>query len=311
MRKPRVQFEGGLYHVITRGNQGQKVFVVQENYERYLKLVGEKLIPHQVKLYAYCLMPNHIHLLVEQGSSYPLSRFMQRLQTAYTSYFNRKYKKIGHLFQGRYKAILVEKGEYLLELVRYIHLNPIRAHLEERLGQYRWTSHGQYLGREKGPLAPVGAQKVLAQVGGRNPRKNYLRFVLEGQKQGHRKDLYDVSGWQVLGSEGFEHRAVAKVGHKSEGPLRLRMTVAQVWVKIKGREKLNEEPRGRERSRLLAEAAWVAVEACGASQTEVGRYFGMEQSGVSRALRRLEEQWRMEPTSRKRMMAWAGALKKS
>jgi putative transposase len=136
MRNPRLQYPGALYHVIVRGNQRQKTFLAAKDYGRYLEVLDKCFKQADLCLYAYCLMPNHVHLLVEQSGHQGLSRPMQRLQMTYTSYFNRKYKKWGHLFQGRYKAILVDKDSYLLELVRYIHLNPYRSKLEEKLGVY-------------------------------------------------------------------------------------------------------------------------------------------------------------------------------
>ena len=127
-RRARLFAPGILYHVIVRGNYRQKTFLNPRDYEAYLERLGRYRKRFGVTVYVYCLMSNHAHLLVETGSQ-PLSRFMQGLQQSYTQYFNRKYHKVGHLFQGRYKAIVCEKDEYLLTLVRYIHLNPVRAKL--------------------------------------------------------------------------------------------------------------------------------------------------------------------------------------
>jgi REP element-mobilizing transposase RayT len=104
---------GVLYHVIVRGNHRQKTFLNESDYQAYLERLGRYRKRLAVTVYAYCLMPNHVHLLVETGSQ-PLSRFMQGLQQSYTQYFNRKHHKVGHLFQGRYKAIVCDKDEYLL-----------------------------------------------------------------------------------------------------------------------------------------------------------------------------------------------------
>ena len=124
---------------MSRGNQGQLIFLDDGDRQRYLKLLKE--LPRQFgcKLYAYVLMDNHVHLLVEVGNL-PLSKIMQNLQFRYTQQYNRRYRKVGHLFQGRYKAILCDRDNYLLELVRYIHLNPIRAGLVRRTDRYRWSS---------------------------------------------------------------------------------------------------------------------------------------------------------------------------
>jgi REP element-mobilizing transposase RayT len=104
-RKPRLFAPGVLYHVIVRGNQRQKTFSSDSDYQTYLKRLAQYRRKYDVTVYAYCLMPNHVHLLVECGKT-PLGKFMQGLQQTYTQYFNRKHKKVGHLFQGRYKAIL-------------------------------------------------------------------------------------------------------------------------------------------------------------------------------------------------------------
>ena len=143
-RRPRLLAPGILYHVIVRGNQRQKTFLSDGDYQAYLERLGRYRKSLGVTVYAYCLMPNHVHLLVETGA-HPLSRFMQGLQQTYTQYFNRKHRKVGHLFQGRYKAIVCDKDEYLLSLVRYIHLNPIRANMVRKLDQYPYSGHRHYL----------------------------------------------------------------------------------------------------------------------------------------------------------------------
>ena len=122
-RKPRLYSSGVLYHVIVRGNQRQRTFRCPADYQTDLEKLTHYRRQHEVTIYAYCLMPNHVHLLLEYGKT-PLGKFIQGLQQSYTQYYNRKYKKVGHLFQGRYKAILCQKDAYLLQLIRYIHLNP-------------------------------------------------------------------------------------------------------------------------------------------------------------------------------------------
>jgi putative transposase len=139
-RRPRLFAPGILYHVIVRGNYRQKTFLNGRDYEPYLERLVRYRKRFGVTVYAYCLMSNHVHLLLETGSE-PLSKFMQGLQQSYTQYFDRKHHKVGHLFQCRYKAIVCEKDEYLLTLVRYIHLNPIRAKLVQRLADYPYSGH--------------------------------------------------------------------------------------------------------------------------------------------------------------------------
>jgi putative transposase len=311
MRKPRVHYEGGLYHVIARGNQRQKIFLGKEDYLKYLKLMDSYLEQHGIIVYAYCLMPNHVHILVEQSADQPLSRYMQRLQSAYTGYFNRKHKKVGHLFQGRYKGILVDRDAYLLELIRYIHLNPIRAKLERKVGVYPWTGHSQYLGTAKENLARVEVEKVLPMFAKtvKQAGKAYQQFVLEGISQGHREDLYDLRGGHMLGGEDFEahiHEKVLK--RKAEPRLKLKVTISRIWEALKEREKLKEEPTGWKRSRWMAEAAYLAIEGRGETQTKVAEFFKVEPTTINKGMKRLREEWEKNPAAEKNLIEWARGL---
>lgn len=141
----------GFYHVYNRGHNKQTIFHDARDYRRYLTRLGEYLKKHPVTLLAYCLMPNHIHLLLRQDGEEPIDRFIHRLHTAYTMYFNKKYEKVGAVFQGRFKAKLIDTEEYLLHVSRYVHINPVelihaqgRA-LSVKLAAYPWSSYGEYL----------------------------------------------------------------------------------------------------------------------------------------------------------------------
>jgi REP element-mobilizing transposase RayT len=155
-----VYYSGALYHVIARGNQRQSIFLDEKDFNTYLSYLSEYKAQFPFLLYAFALMGNHCHLLLEVHGV-PLSKIMQVLQFRYTRYFNKRYGKVGHLFQGRYKAILCEKESYLLELIRYIHLNPVRAGIIEDPGRYPWTDHLAYLGKEKRNL--IDSDMVLGQ----------------------------------------------------------------------------------------------------------------------------------------------------
>jgi putative transposase len=159
-RRPRVHYPGGLYHVITRGNRGLKVFRRDQDYRLYLKFLEEYKGRYDFLLYAYGLMPTHFHFLIEVGQV-PLSKVMQSLQFRYTRNYNLRYQGWGHLFQGRYKAILCEKDSYLLELSAYIHLNPVRAKLVKDPAEYPWSSYREYLKGGSGGL--VDGSFVLSQ----------------------------------------------------------------------------------------------------------------------------------------------------
>ena len=143
-RRPRLFAAGVLYHVIVRGNQRQKTFTAESDYQAYIERLARYRKKYDYVLHAYCLMPNHVHLLVE-SSQQPLAKFMQGLQQSYSQYFNRRHRKTGHVFEGRYKAILCQKDQYLLQLIRYIHLNPVRAGMVRSPKRYRYSGDHVYL----------------------------------------------------------------------------------------------------------------------------------------------------------------------
>lgn len=210
-RKPRIEIGGGLYHVITRGNNRRKIFRSDDDYLKFTGLLHQQKSKLPFYLYAYCLMPNHIHLLIEMQDDL-VSRIMQRVLTGYSQYHNRKYKKIGHLFQGRYKSILCQTDRYLGELVRYIHLNPVRARMVKRPEDYEYSGHRAYLGRDRTGL--VDAEPVLRHFGASKKRavEVYTRFVDASLREKSKDDYYRASEGRLLGSEEFIEEIRHRVG---------------------------------------------------------------------------------------------------
>ena len=201
-RKPRVHFPGALYHVISRGNQRQDIFLDDKDRTAYLSYLSEYKARYSIEVYAYALMRNHTHLLFEVHEL-PLSRLMQSLLFRYARYFNKRYGQGGHLFQGRYRAILCDKDAYLLELVRYIHLNPVRAKVVANPEHYLWTSHLSYLGKRKADFVDVDF--VLEQFGKKRVlgREKYKEFILEELNSGYQERFYEVKDQRYLGEEEF------------------------------------------------------------------------------------------------------------
>ena len=269
---------GILYHVIVRGNHRQKTFQNDGDYQAYLERLVRYRRQFGVTVYAYCLMSNHVHLLVEIGSQ-PLSRFMQGLQQSYTQYFNRKHHKVGHLFQGRYKAIICDKDQYLLSLVRYIHLNPIRANIVEKLDEYSYSGHRHYLaGRASAVLDP---EKVLDMLGG---RAGYRRFVLDGLKEGHREDYYQVEDQRFLGAEEFSHKVKIKVNEaeipRRKKPLSVVFRNIARAVKVE-MEVLEGADRGWEISQTRALVGYVLIRRLGYKLKDVAKCLGRDVATVS------------------------------
>jgi putative transposase len=301
-RRPRLLAPGVLYHVIVRGNHRQKTFLNEGDYQAYLERLGRYRTRLGVTVYAYCLMPNHVHLLVETGSQ-PLSRFMQGLQQSYTQYFNRKHRKVGHLFQGRYQAIVCDKDEYLLSLVRYIHLNPIRAKMVRKLEDYRYSGHRNYMEGLVSEVLEPG--RVLDMLGG---RAGYRRFVLEGLKDGHRPDYYQVEDQRFLGAEEFAQKLKLKV-NEQEMPRRKKQlsVVFRSAARAVGtaREVLEGADRGWEVSQSRALIGYVLIRRLGYQLKDVAKCLGRDAATVSSLVSRLAVRMSENETLRKQAVRLA------
>ena len=144
MKKPyRVLMENAYYHVISRGNQKQKVFHEEGDFEKYLSLLKRYKVKFKFRLYAWCFMPNHVHLIVDVNNPSDLAKIMHGLNLAYARWFNHKYNKVGHLWQGRFKNMLIQKDQYALDCINYIELNPVRANIKQAPLDYKWSSFRQ------------------------------------------------------------------------------------------------------------------------------------------------------------------------
>lgn len=297
-RRPRVEYPGALYHVISRGNHRQQIFRASADYTRYCHLLEQYQFRYRFHLYAYVLMPTHIHLLLEAGPT-PLSKIMQGLHQSYTLYFNRRYNLVGHLFQGRYKALLCQKDAYLLELVRYIHLNPVRARLTRTPEAYRWSSHGIYVqGR---PCGGVTVDPLLAQFGRTRARaiEAYRTFVHDGLRRGHRAELYQAKNQRFLGDDTFLAKIESHVQrHEPPRPVQTSLTeVASSVSQATGvpLDLLKTPGRYRAAAQARALVAYLAREVGGISLTATARYFGRDQVTLSLGVRKLHERQREDP----------------
>jgi putative transposase len=172
-RKPRIHYPGAFYHCLNGGNRRKALFHCDDDYLFMLDCIREVVGKYGLCLHGYCLMPNHLHLLL-QVQQVPLSTIMRSCLTRYAQQFNRIHHLTGHVFQGRYRAILCQKESYLLELVRYVHLNPVRAHLVEAPQQWRWSSLNDYV--HPSQHCWLHTEEVLSLFGNR-PRNKLLSFL--------------------------------------------------------------------------------------------------------------------------------------
>jgi REP element-mobilizing transposase RayT len=230
MARPlRLEFPGAFYHIIVRGNQRQDIFVEDQDRVEYLQRLKRYKKERGFILYAYVLMANHIHLLIETMNT-PISKIMQLINLTYTQYFNKKYGKVGHLFQGRYKSFLCDRDEYLLSLVRYIHLNPVRAKLVKRPEEYRWSSHKDYLIEAKGLVDARRVLKIFSEKSSQ-ARRRYNDFVADAIGKGRNEDFYRAIGQQVLGSDEFLEQVETEIG-RMDRPIR-KPTLHQILKAVK------------------------------------------------------------------------------
>jgi len=150
--KEHICYSGGYYHIYNRGIHKQDIFLKEDDYVFYLQRLRQAKEKQKASVICYCLMPNHVHLLLRQDSKIPIYRVISSLHTSYSMYFNRKYDKVGHLFQSRFKQKNIEKDEYLLHLSCYIHLNPFIDGFVEKPEDYQWSSYPDYIDLRPGTL---------------------------------------------------------------------------------------------------------------------------------------------------------------
>jgi len=207
-RQPRLDTPGLLQHVMARGIERREIFKDDKDRKAFLERLAIILEETQTQCYAWSLIPNHFHLLIRTGPT-PLSKVMRRLMTGYAVTFNKRHKRSGHLFQNRYKSVVCEEDPYLLELVRYIHLNPLRAGLVDdlkELDKYPWTSHSTILGHRKNPLIPSNFKKgSLSAHGGlrfrssvREERKQNINQVNPVNPVQNKKSLAEKTAEDIL-----------------------------------------------------------------------------------------------------------------
>lgn len=260
MARPlRLEYASALYHLTARGNARADIFVDDDDRRRFLELLGKETTQQGWRCYAYCLMDNHYHLLIETPEP-NLVAGMRRLNGVYTQAFNRRHKRVGHVFQGRYKSIVVDKDSYGLELCRYIALNPVRARIVKRAQHWTWSSYRATVGQVAAP-AWLDADWVLGQLGGRNPTVAYERFVAQGLGQASPWDSLKGQIW--LGGAAFLKRMerLAQAVPMANVPQRQRHpahpTATAVTAQVLSAYRIKDEKTLRTREHQEAFQTWV------------------------------------------------------
>lgn len=274
--------------MMARGNADGMVFEDDHDRRAFLDLLTEGVERFGHTVHGYCLMGNHFHLAV-RTAGVPLSHILQNLMFRYARWFNRRHGRTGHLFQGRFKSVLVEEQRYLLELVRYIHLNPVRAGLVNEPGAWPWSGHRAYLGQEKAPWLDVGL--VLGVLGGRpaEARRRYERFVAQGMREGRREEFHrggEKAG--QLGDEGLAGGIRTLTRGAARPSPRLDSIEATVCAVLGlDASDLAAPGKGRKASEGRSLVGLIAQETRGATLAEVAARFGRDPTTLSAGVSRM------------------------
>jgi len=323
-RNARLDAQGVLQHVIVRGIEKRKIFLDDVDRETFVKRLSDLLVTTQTECLAWSLMTNHFHLLLRSGGT-GLPTFMRRLLTGYAINFNKRHKRAGHLFQNRYKSIICEEDPYLLELVRYIHLNPLRAKLVKTMGaldNYPWSGHAAILGNQK--IEGQAIETVLSLFGKKVPtaRVKYRVFVEEGVAQGRRNDLVGGGLRRSQGMavdageiESFDDRVLGSgefVEHlRQDKELydKLPLTISLNKLIVRVAEFFGVESSALKRRSRLAQIVeargaicFLAVREIGYSGVAVGQVLNMNRSGVCIAARRGEVLVQRNPVIKEKVL---------
>lgn len=320
-RQARLDAPGTVHHVIVRGIEKRRIIEDREDRENFVSRMGQIALETQTAIYAWSLMKNHAHILLRSGP-YGLSKYMRRFLTGYAISYNRRHDRQGHLFQNRYRSIVCEEDGYFKELVRYIHLNPLRANLVDTLStldRYPWCGHATVVGRFK--YEWHHRDYVLSWFGGNDEKAQrvYHRFIREGIGQGRRPELVggglirSQGGWsqvlslrrnnhrvlsdeRILGSEDF----VARILRQAEDRVRQQLIARkhrQDADEFIERVCLNKDinpvelrmgSRRGNLSQIRAEVAYQLIEEFGLPLAEIARKLGVSTSAISKIIKRRE-----------------------
>jgi len=314
MARPlRVEYPGAFYHVINRGNAGEDIFINERDREKFLEYLEKAIERFDIKIHTYCLMTTHYHLLVETPQP-NLSQAIKWINVSYAGYFNRKRQRRGHLFHGRFKSILVDADGYLKQLSRYIHLNPMRAKMVEKLSSYPWSSYPVFIGKKTAPnwletdwlLSLFGKRRKVA-------AENYRDFVEKINITKVENPAENLVGGFILGSSDFinwvKETFLAKHSEKKEIPqltaLKPKLSADRIVAAVCDEFDCNPElilQKGRKKNVVRDAAIYLSRDFTGESGVDLGKYFGnISGAGITVRYNHLAKQIQLNHKLRKRI----------
>lgn len=311
MARPlRITFPGAFYHITSRGNERKDVFKSRRDREKFLEYLDSATERYDARIHAFCLMNNHYHLLLETPSG-NLPQIMRHINGAYTTYFNVKRNRAGHLFQGRYKAILVEKDEYAKELSRYIHLNPVRAKMVKTPEEYAWSSYNFYIGETKPPdwlhrgfILGLFASKM------NRAQKGYRKFVSSLIGREYDSPLKEVIGSVLLGTD--EYIEFVRDRHlRGKKPSRDLPAIGQIGSMISMEKVIEtiESSIGGDAGISKSVSIYLCRKHTGEKLKTIGNRFGISDSAVSQACKRFKTRIQNDRKLKKKVEAVDNKLK--
>jgi len=299
-RQLRIEYPGAFYHVTSRGNERKPVFKSKRDREKFLEYLESASERYGAVVHVYCLMDNHYHLLIETPAG-NLSQIMQHINSAYTTYFNVKRQRSGHLFQGRYKSILVQADEYAKELSRYIHLNPVRAGMVETPEEYQWSSYMYYAVKKEKPEW-LFTDFILGYFGEKHPvaQQKYKAFVNSLIGKEYKSPLSDVAFSVILGVSDFvneikdkflskkkQDRNLPALNEQTDRPNMDAIDKAVDFI-VEKDEKLARQMK-----------LYLCHRYTGIKLRDIGNRFNIGESGVTQTSRRFSEKLKKDKKARK------------
>jgi len=287
-RPLRIEYPDAFYHITARGNERKNIFKSNRDRERFLGYLGSASERYKAIIHAFCLMDSHYHILLQTPAG-NLSQIMHHINGAYTNYFNVKRKRSGHLFQGRYKALLVDIDEYAQELSRYIHLNPVKARMVEKPEQYKWSSYRDYIDVNKSSKW-LCSDFILSLFSRKTSvaRKQYRRFVESLANVDYESPFKNVFASTILGGRSFinqirEKHLDRKKPDRDLADLRQFYEMPDLEEIIKQAAKVFSE----DAALLKRVQIYLCHKFSGQKLKDIGYHFGIGLSGVSQASRRV------------------------
>ena len=285
MARPlRIEYPGAYYHITSRGNERKAIYKSYRDREKFLGYLETASKRYGAVIHVYCLMTNHYHLLLETPRG-NLSQIMRHINGAYTTYFNKKRERAGHLFQGRYRAIVVDADEYAQELSRYIHLNPVRAGMVSRPEEHIWSSYRSYAGKEKKP-GWLAVDFVLGYFDNKTSaaQSKYREFVASLIGKDHESPLKKTVASTILGNADFVKKIRKKYLPESKDnrnvpalrKLSERLSLKE--IENQAQAVFYNEPKLYRKAALFLSHRY-----SGRKLKDIGSYFGMAGSAVSQA----------------------------